>query len=97
MSSRTLENSIVRLLKQRPFYGYLLAGLRKGGGSATHPVGITFSGGIPTLHSAEELLAAYPPQQQEALLEHCLLHLLHRLRSGNKPSHSEYAHFSPIP
>jgi len=77
MSGRTLENSIVRLLKQRPFYGYLLAGLRKGGGSATHPVGITFSGGIPTLHSAEELLAAYPPQQQEALLEHCLLHLLH--------------------
>lgn len=76
MGSRVLENAIIRLLKKRPFYGYLLAGLRKDGGSATHPVGITFSGGIPTLHSAE-LLAAYPPEQQEALLEHCVLHLLH--------------------
>lgn len=76
MGSRVLENAIVRLLKKRPFYGYLLAGLRKGGGASTHPVGITFSGGSPTLHSAE-LLATYPPEQQEALLEHCLLHLLH--------------------
>lgn len=77
MSGRTLENCIVRLLKGSPFYGYLLAGLRKGGGSSAHPVGITFSGGIPTLHSAEELLAKYLPDQQEALLEHCVLHLLH--------------------
>lgn len=75
--ARVIENIIVRLLKKRPFYGYLLAGLRKGGGSSTHPVGITFSGGSPTLHSTEKLLAAFPPEEQEALLEHCILHLLH--------------------
>lgn len=72
-----LENAIIRLLKKRPFYGYLLAGLRKRSKSPPHPVGITFSGGIPTLHFAEQLLATYPPEQQEALLEHCVLHLLH--------------------
>jgi len=77
MNNRILENAIIRLLKKRPFYGYLLAGLRKSSGSALHPLGITISGGIPTLKTDEALLASYPPGEQEALLEHCVLHLLH--------------------
>ncbi len=77
MNGRILENTVVRLLKKRPFYGYLLTGTRKTVGSAGHPVGITFSAGIPTLKSNESLLASYPADQQEALLEHCVLHLLH--------------------
>jgi len=77
MNSSVLENAIVRLLKQRPFYGYLLAGLRKSGGSAPQPLGLTISGGFPMLKVEESLLSAYPLPEQEALLEHCVLHLLH--------------------
>jgi len=77
MSSRALENAIVRLLREKPFYGYLLAGLRKSGGSAPHPLGLTISSGIPTLKVEEDLFSAYPLPEQEALLEHCVLHLLH--------------------
>lgn len=75
--SHTLENTIIRLLKKRPFYGYLLAGLRKSSGASAYPVGITIHAGIPTLSTDDALLATYPPAQQEALLEHCVLHLLH--------------------
>ena len=74
---RSLENAIVRLLKKRPFYGYLLAGLRKSTGPSSYPVGITIIGGIPTLKADEELLSAHTLAEQEALLEHCVLHLLH--------------------
>lgn len=77
MTAGTLENTIVRLLKKRPFYGYLLAGLRKDAGSNPYPVGITISAGIPTLKADEELLAQFLPEQREALLEHVVLHLLH--------------------
>jgi predicted metal-dependent peptidase len=77
MAGSILQNAIVRLLRKRPFYGYLLAGLRKRGGTECHPVGMTISNGIPTLTADERLLGSYPPEQQEALLEHCVLHLLH--------------------
>jgi len=77
MSGRILENTIIRLLKKRPFYGYLLAGLRKNNVPSTHPVGITIHGGVPTLTVDDEMLGTYSPEQQEALLEHCILHLLH--------------------
>jgi predicted metal-dependent peptidase len=75
--SRSLENAIVRLLKARPFYGWLLAGLRKSSGSSGFPLGITLREGIPTLLHCEPLFAAYPPSEQEALLEHVIRHLLH--------------------
>ncbi|NVN99901.1 MAG: hypothetical protein HXX17_11295 [Geobacteraceae bacterium] len=77
MSSKIIENTIVRLLKKRPFYGWLLAGLRKSGGSSDAPLGLTISSGIPTLRVNETALAIYPLREQEALLEHCILHLLH--------------------
>lgn len=77
MIEKTLENAIVRLLKKRPFYGWLLAGLRKSAGSSAAPLGLTISSGIPTLKINETSLATYLPQEQEALLEHCILHLLH--------------------
>ena len=81
--SRTLENTIVRLLRERPFYGHLLVGLRKGvGGDA--PLGITLRQGIPTLTVNDGLLASYPPGERGALLEHCVLHLLHLHPSRRK-------------
>lgn len=75
--SRVLENSIVRLLRERPFFGHLLVGLRKGSSSGDAPLGITLREGIPTLAVNERLLSGYSPEARGALLEHCILHLLH--------------------
>lgn len=78
-----LENSIVRLLRERPFYGHLLVGLRKeSGGDA--PLGITLRQGVPTLTVNERLFSSFPPEAREALLEHCILHLLHLHPSRRK-------------
>lgn len=77
MEGRIAENTIIRLLKKRPFYGWLLAGLRKNDVSSPYPAGVTIRSGMPTLCCNDELLSSYTSSQQEALLEHCLLHLLH--------------------
>src|SRR6185369_9425628 len=88
MSGRILENIIVRLLKKRPFYGHLLAGLRKRPGTEGYPVGITLCEAVPTISFDGISLASYCPEEQEALLEHCALHLLHlhpsRCRERNR-------------
>jgi predicted metal-dependent peptidase len=84
MSGRILENIIVRLLRKRPFYGHLLAGVRKRAGAGGHPVGITLCDAVPTISFDGQLLAAYLPEEQEALLEHCVLHLLHLHPSRRK-------------
>jgi len=81
--SRILENTIVRLLRERPFYGHLLVGLRKGAGGDA-PLGITLRQGVPTLIVNEQLFSAYPPDARGALLEHCILHLLHLHPSRRK-------------
>jgi predicted metal-dependent peptidase len=84
MSGRILENIIVRLLKKRPFYGHLLSGLRKRGGYPGYPVGITLSDAVPTIFFDSQQLVQYSPEEQEALLEHCALHLLHLHPSRRK-------------
>lgn len=84
MNGRIIENIIVRLLKKRPFYGHLLSGLRKRSGSPGYPVGITLSDAVPTISFDSRDLAHYPPEEQEALLEHCALHLLHLHPSRRK-------------
>lgn len=73
-----LENAIIRLLKQKPFYGHLLVQLRKeprasGGKSAA----LAIRDGIPVLSVAAGPFDTLQPGQQEALLEHLLKHLLH--------------------
>lgn len=83
MNGHCLENCIIRLLKSRPFYGYLLSSLRKASDRG-FPVGVTIRQGIPTLSCDEELLTEYPPDEQEALLEHCVMHLLHLHPSRRK-------------
>ncbi len=75
---RNLENSIIRLLKQKPFYGHLLLQMRRGplaGGK--HAAGITIRDGVPLLAVHEPCFAALQPAQQEGLLEHLIKHLLH--------------------
>lgn len=77
MAGRSLENAVVRLLKRLPFHGWLLAGMRKQPGHPGKPVGVTLLDGVPTLFCDEIAFAAWSPSEQEALLEHCVLHLLH--------------------
>ncbi len=73
---RSLEDAVIRLLRDRPFYGNLLVNLRRATLSTGHPLGITIRGGVPTLCLNEELFAALDHRHQEALLEHCIHHLL---------------------
>ena len=78
MSSTTLENSIIRLLRERPFYGHFILNLRreqcplKGKAAA-----VTVRDGIPVLAVDPEPFAVLPASQQRALLEHLVKHLLH--------------------
>ncbi len=74
----SLENTIIRLLKQKPFYGHLLLQLRREPCRDNRKsAAITVRDGIPLLSVADERFASLPPEQQEALLEHLLKHLLH--------------------
>lgn len=82
--SNALENTIIRLLRERPFYGYLLAGLHKRSASCAFPIGVTINNGVPTLACNEACFADYSPKEQEALLEHCVMHLLHLHPSRRK-------------
>jgi predicted metal-dependent peptidase len=77
MSGRHLENTLVRLLKKRPFYGHLAVGLRKSDSNAPHPLGVTIREGVPTLTVNDHLFSAQSPDTREALVEHCIRHLLH--------------------
>ncbi|HDR46247.1 MAG TPA: hypothetical protein ENN94_00940, partial [Geoalkalibacter subterraneus] len=77
LQQRGIENAIIRLLKRRPFYGHMLLGLHRRPGNAPAPVGITLAGGVPTLSVNVERLQEYREEEQEALLEHVIKHLLH--------------------
>ena len=74
----TLENAIVRLLRQKPFYGHFLLNLRRSENtSSTHAAGVTVRDGIPTLSLNPPLFDLLSSGEQEALLEHLIKHLLH--------------------
>lgn len=77
MPRRHLENAIVRLLKRRPFYGFLLIGLHRAAADSPHPLGVTIRAGSPTLTVNADLFALFSADEQEALLEHVVKHLLH--------------------
>lgn len=86
--NRTLENAVIRLLKSRPFYGHLLLACHRREGEGKHPLGITISGGTPTLSCNPGMLAELPAKAQEGLLEHAVKHLLHlhmARRKGRNP------------
>jgi len=75
---RSLENTIIRLLKQKPFYGHLLLQLRRTPLQASgKSVAITIRDGVPLLSVAEQAFSNLGQTEQEALLEHLLKHLLH--------------------
>lgn len=78
MNSGTLENAVVRLLRDRPFYGHFILNLRReqrplnGKGA-----GVTVRDGIPILTIDPAVFTALAAVQQRALLEHLVKHLLH--------------------
>lgn len=74
---RVVENAVVRLLKEKPFYGHLLLGCRRRLEPGTHPVGVTVAHGSPVLCVDPERFAGFAKPVQLGLLEHCLKHLLH--------------------
>lgn len=75
--ARVLENAVVRLLKQKPFYGHLLLGFRRRVAQDQGGLGVTISNGTPILSVDPDTLAAYSADEQVALLEHGIKHLLH--------------------
>ena len=77
MSTRDIENAIVRMLKRKPFYGRFLLGLRRVEASGGHSLGVTVRDGVPTLAVNTPLFGAEPPEIQEGLLEHGIKHLIH--------------------
>jgi len=74
---RVLENVIVRLLRDRPFYGHFLLGFRRRQVSGGEALGVTLRDGLPVLCVDPQRLEAYPAEQRQALLEHVLKHVLH--------------------
>lgn len=74
---RVLENAVVRLLKQKPFYGHLLLGFRRRIVADRSVLGVTITNGTPLLAVDPEALGAFTADEQMALLEHAIKHLLH--------------------
>ncbi len=91
---RPLEDCIVRLLKRRPFYGQFLLQFRRREASGAKAVAVTIADAIPTLIIDPERFALFSPDEQEALLEHLIKHVLHlhpcRRRERN-PRHWDLA------
>lgn len=85
---RVLENAVVRLLKTHPFYGHFLLGFRRRETSGEQALGVTIGNGTPVLCVNPTRLAAFPPEEQRALLEHVLKHVLHLHMSRRKGRHS---------
>ena len=74
---RVLENAVVRLLKSKPFYGHLLLGFRRRLNRWSHAIGVTVVNGTPTLNVDPQQFSAFKLEEQQALLEHAIKHLLH--------------------
>jgi predicted metal-dependent peptidase len=74
----TLENAIVRLLRTKPFYGNFLLNLhRTVTTSSNHAAGVTIRDGVPTLSISSDLFVSCGIEEQQALLEHLVKHVLH--------------------
>lgn len=85
-----LENTIIRLLRSKPFYGHFLLNLRRSEHcSSPHAAGITFRSGVPTLSLNPQLFEDLSTGEQEGLLEHLIKHLLHLhpLRRNDRNRH----------
>jgi predicted metal-dependent peptidase len=83
-----LENAIVRLLREKPFYGYFLLEFRRRKVMGNEPVGATLRDGVPVLCVDPESFETFRPEQRQALLEHVPKHILHLHPARRKGRHS---------
>ena len=75
---RALENTIIRLLRSRPFYGQLLMQVRKQPlTTGSKAAGVTFRNGVPTILINEASFEQFAPREQESILAHLIAHLVH--------------------
>lgn len=74
---QALQDAIIRLLKERPFYGQLLLQFRRRMQAADKAAGVTIADGIPTLIVDPQRFSLFSASEQEALLEHLIKHTLH--------------------
>ena len=73
-----LENAVVRLLRERPFYGHFILNLRREERPLNgKPVGVTIRNGTPTLCVDPAAFGSLTGNEQRAVLEHLVKHLLH--------------------
>ena len=78
MAADLLENAVVRLLRERPFYGHFILNLRREERPLQgKPAGVTIGNGIPTLAFDSATFGLLAAGEQQALLEHLVKHLLH--------------------
>ena len=69
MSSETLENAVVRLLRERPFYGHFILNLRREQRNLDgKAAGVTVRDGIPVLAIDQVPFSLLTAPQQRSLL-----------------------------
>lgn len=86
-SMRLLEDAIVRLIIQRPFYGQFLLQFRRRKYAGGKAVAVTIADAVPTLMVNPEHFSIFSSAEQEALLEHLVKHILHLHPSRRKQRH----------
>ena len=79
---------MVRLLKERPFYGHFLLHFRREVGPGPAALGVTIRGAVPTLYVHPPAFDRFSSREQQALLEHVLKHVLHLHPARRKERHS---------
>ncbi len=84
---RVLENAVVRLLKSRPFYGHFLLQFHRRGVVADTPLGVTIGNGTPQLCVDPHRFGEFSSDEQAALLEHVIKHVLHLHMARRKGRH----------
>lgn len=76
---------MVRLLRERPFYGHFILNLRREERRLPEsPAGVTIRDGIPVMAVDSGRFETLTPTHQRALLEHLVKHLLHLHASRRK-------------
>ena len=84
---RQLEDTIVRLLKERPFYGQFLLQFRRRAYQGPKAVAVTLTDAVPTLMVSEQQFVLFSTLEQQALLEHLVKHILHLHPCRRKERH----------
>lgn len=74
---RQLEDAIIRLLKQRPFYGQFLLQFRRRPYQGRKAAAVALIDAMPTLMVSEQIFCRFSPPEQQGLLEHLVKHILH--------------------